>query len=316
MLGRIFGGGNRDETADKIARRDYPGAIRLILKEVKKDPRSFPRRVQLADVLALAGRAEESAKILDALAEEMVSQGFAAKGIALLKKSQRVLPGRPEIETRLATLMRAKDEMSHSFRKLLKPPPTIGGEPDPKEAPGPSSAGKTLESELSDMADAILASGEPSRAPDGLSDGAGAPFVLTPLFGEFSQDELVDVIRGLNLQSFEPGDLIVTEGEAGGSLFVVSTGLVKAFVRDGRGHSVKVRELGEGDFFGEISVLTGNPRSATVTAATPCELLELDRKTLDAIVAVHPHVWTVMEEFGRERSGDPAPEDQAGPAAG
>ena len=308
MLGRFLGGwGSGDQTADRIARRDYAGAIRLLQKELKSEPRSFARRAQLADVLALAGQAEESAKILDVLAEEMVSEGFAAKGFALLKKSQRVLPGRPDVEKRLAALMRAKDEMSNSFRKLLRPPPVQQGEAAADEAPAPAPVPGKLESELPATAYAIVTPGAASPAPGGPAGPASAPVVLTPLFGEFSQDELVEVIRGLNLQSFEPGDVIVTEGETGGSLFVVSTGRVKAFVRDRSGRSVKVRELGEGDFFGEISVLTGNPRSATVTAATPSELLELDRRTLDAIVALHPNVWTVMEEFARQRSGASVP---------
>jgi hypothetical protein len=301
MLGRLFGGGgSRDEIADRTARRDFDGAIRLIRKELERDGASFSRRAQLSDVLALAGRPEESARILDVLAGEMVSQGFTAKAIALLKKSQRVLPGQPEVEKRLAALVRAKEEeMSLSFRGVLKPPPVIGDEPAPARAP------RTLESELSDIADEMMASGGPLPAGGGQVGAAGKPVVITPLFGEFSEEELVEVIRGLTLQSFEPGDVIVTEGETGGSLFVVTTGLVKAFTRNDSGRSVKVRELGEGDFFGEISVMTGNPRSATVTAATPCELLELDRKTLDSIVAVHPHVWTVMGGISRQRAGTP-----------
>ena len=46
--------------------------------------------------------------------------------------------------------------------------------------------------------------------------------------------------------------------------------------------------LGEGSFFGEISTLSGRPRSATITAAAACELLELDRVALDAISASSP----------------------------
>jgi cAMP-dependent protein kinase regulator len=62
----------------------------------------------------------------------------------------------------------------------------------------------------------------------------------------------------------------------------------------------------EGTFFGEISILSGKPRTATVTAATHCELLELDRSTLDEITKTHPHVQSVLEEFYIQRaSGQP-----------
>ena len=67
-----------------------------------------------------------------------------------------------------------------------------------------------------------------------------------------------------------------------------------------------VGALGEGSFFGEMSTLSGQPRSATVTAAAPCDLLELDRATLDRIAVPHPHVRAVLEDFSRRRAADPA----------
>lgn len=77
-------------------------------------------------------------------------------------------------------------------------------------------------------------------------------------------------------------------------------------MRDATGHPVLLRELGEGSFFGEIALLTGSPRSGTVTAAARTELLELDRATLDAIVATHPRVGDVIRETARERAGSHA----------
>ena len=124
------------------------------------------------------------------------------------------------------------------------------------------------------------------------------PFVDTPLFSGFSRDELVAVIKGLRLLTFEPGDIVLTEGDRGDSLYVITTGTVKTFVRDTtQGGQLLMRRLKEGDFFGEISVLSGKARSATVTAATHCEMLELDRATLDQITASYPHVRQVLEDF-------------------
>ena len=97
----------------------------------------------------------------------------------------------------------------------------------------------------------------------------------------------------------------VTEGEPGQSLFVLTTGTVKVFVRDPAGRNVALCPLGEGAFFGEIATLSGRPRSATVTAASRCELLELDKATLDAILKVHPRVRDVLEEHYIARASDP-----------
>jgi cAMP-dependent protein kinase regulator len=140
----------------------------------------------------------------------------------------------------------------------------------------------------------------PSVAP---GTPAPAPAVRSPLFGDFSRDELLEVVRGLKLLSFEPGAILVTEGERGSSLLVLTSGSVRCFVKNPEGRNVQVRQLGEGEFFGEISLLSGGARTATVTAAAPCELLELDKATFDEIVRRHPRVRTVVEEFYRRRAG-------------
>ena len=145
--------------------------------------------------------------------------------------------------------------------------------------------------------------GTASGAKPAAAPGAPAPaemraFVESPLFSGFSRDELVAVIRGLRLLSFEPGDIVLTEGDAGHSLYVITEGTVKTFVRDmAQGGQLLMRRLREGDFFGEISILSGKARSATVTAATHCELLELDRATLEHITASYPNVRKVLEDF-------------------
>jgi CRP-like cAMP-binding protein len=80
---------------------------------------------------------------------------------------------------------------------------------------------------------------------------------------------------------------------------------VKVFVRNPAGHNVVLCPLGEGAFFGEIATLSGRPRSATVTAASRCELLELDQPALEAILKVHPRVRDVLEEHYIARANDP-----------
>jgi hypothetical protein len=125
----------------------------------------------------------------------------------------------------------------------------------------------------------------------------------TPLFTSFDEDELVAVIQGLRLLDFEPGEIVITQGDVGDSLFVVTSGVLKIFVKDPqKPRQLLVRTLRDGDFFGEISILSGRPRTATVTTATACELLELDKATLDDICARHPRVREVLEEFYVQRA--------------
>jgi cAMP-dependent protein kinase regulator len=81
---------------------------------------------------------------------------------------------------------------------------------------------------------------------------------------------------------------------------MLTSGKVKAFVKKD-GKQVPIAELEEGAFFGEMSILTGKPRTATIVATELSELLELDRPTLDSITQTHPHVWDVLQEFANQR---------------
>jgi len=82
---------------------------------------------------------------------------------------------------------------------------------------------------------------------------------------------------------------------------------MRAFKKDpATGKQGQLGDLKEGAFFGEMSILTGQPRMASVVALTRCELLELDRPTLDGITKSHPHVWDVLREFAEKRAAQPS----------
>ncbi len=146
----------------------------------------------------------------------------------------------------------------------------------------------------------------PDSAPP--EEDVGVPLSAvqrSPLFATFSADELLAVIRGLSLLDFEPGEIIVSESQPGDSLFVVAGGSVRVYVRDKAGSNQQVRTLEEGEFFGEISLLSGRPRTATITAAAPTHILELDRRTLNAIIVQHPQVPKVIAEVSGRRAMSP-----------
>ena len=110
-----------------------------------------------------------------------------------------------------------------------------------------------------------------------------------PLFSQLSMQEFIDVAVVLDRRSMKTGTVIVREGEPGDSLFIVSTGEVDA-TREENGGTLKVATFRDGDFFGEMAVLSGEPRTATVTAVKNTELLELSRENLQRIFSKHPEV--------------------------
>ncbi len=89
-------------------------------------------------------------------------------------------------------------------------------------------------------------------------------------------------------------------------MFIVSTGRVDAVCGEGE-KSVTVATFSDGDFFGEMAVLSGEPRTATVTAVKNTELLELSRENLHKIFSKHPEVEAKIRLAYDER-GDERPE--------
>lgn len=87
------------------------------------------------------------------------------------------------------------------------------------------------------------------------------------------------------------GEAIVREGDAGSSMFVVVGGKAAVTLASSK---EPVARLGAGDFFGEMSLLTGDPRTATVTAVTDCEVVELTADLFRSVVMADPHVAELM----------------------
>jgi CRP-like cAMP-binding protein len=82
------------------------------------------------------------------------------------------------------------------------------------------------------------------------------------------------------------------------------SGHVKVFTRGELGEHIPLAELGPGDFFGEVSLLTGKPRTATITAKNKVLAIELGKQDVDRIATDHPRVRTVLEEFYNRRAQD------------
>jgi len=85
-------------------------------------------------------------------------------------------------------------------------------------------------------------------------------------------------------------------------MYLIASGEVKVYTRGSAGTPLYLAQLGEGDFFGEVSVLTGKPRTATITAAQRTELLRLDRSKLDTALAKYPGIRRVLDEFYKRRA--------------
>lgn len=98
-----------------------------------------------------------------------------------------------------------------------------------------------------------------------------------PLFARLGEASLDSILRLTRRRKFKKDDIIFHEKEVGDSLFVILHGRVKVAIFGDDGKEVTLSTLSEGDFFGEMSLLDSEPRSATTIAESECELLSLQR---------------------------------------
>ncbi len=124
----------------------------------------------------------------------------------------------------------------------------------------------------------------------------------SPFFEVLGDEEREALSGEMELEQHNEGDVIISEGQPGTSMYVIASGEVKVFTSGKDNKTVYLAKLGEGDFFGEVSVLTGKPRTATITASQPTALLRLDKEKLDNALAKYPSIRKVLDEFYRKRA--------------
>ena len=127
------------------------------------------------------------------------------------------------------------------------------------------------------------------------------PVPKSPLFEILGKEEREAVVREMEVETHDEGSVVINEGDPGSSMYLIASGEVKVYTR-GAGGTVYLAKLGEGDFFGEVSVLTGKPRTATITASQRTELLRLDKAKLDGVLSKFPGIRKVLEQFYKKRA--------------
>ena len=127
------------------------------------------------------------------------------------------------------------------------------------------------------------------------------PIPRIPLFSELNEEELRLLLMNVRMKTFPTDALICREGEDGDALLVITRGEVAVTKQTPRGKEVRVRTLGEGDFFGEFGFFTDQRRHANVTALTESDVLEIHRDKLDEMIQHHPRIKEILQSFFRQR---------------
>ena len=125
--------------------------------------------------------------------------------------------------------------------------------------------------------------------------------VSTPFFGGLSDASLDLLVSMLAERRFDVGQTVVTEGESGRSMFIVHSGALAVSKLGDSGGLIRVAGLESGDFFGEMTLIEMQNRSATVVAERPTVLYELTARNLYTYYKADIHAYViVMQNINRE----------------
>src|SRR5438445_4903299 len=124
---------------------------------------------------------------------------------------------------------------------------------------------------------------------------------INPLFAAFSEEEFGAIVDKLEPLQFMAGERMIAEGDEGDAMYLISRGGGRV-IKEIDGQEVVLDELGEGEFFGEMSLLVGGPRSASVFATADTEVLRLKSSDLFEVIKQYPRIENALEQFYDKRS--------------
>jgi tetratricopeptide (TPR) repeat protein len=282
-----------------LGRREYSLALEAITEEIKHRPENFNLLLRQAEILGQAGDRELAIDAYRRLAKHYTDQGFFARAIAVTNKILRLDPNRQDVTRELASLMAAQQvsertERERLERSVVSTPPVIVKHPTEPEGrfrstlpPAPPPAAEPATGPHRD------------ESPQGQADRERE---ASQFFAAFPQEALEKLLASTCVRTFSPAEVIVQEGEPGTSLFLIENGTVEVHTTDPAGRRVVLAELGPGDFFGEVALLTGRPRTATILAQEPVTVIEIARDDLERVARDHPEVKAVLERFYKQRA--------------
>lgn len=123
-----------------------------------------------------------------------------------------------------------------------------------------------------------------------------------PLFALLDEPERAELAKRVELVDFPEGAVIFKVGDPGDSMYVLASGEVQLSVKTKTGEEMFLERPGAGDFFGEISLLTGAPRTATVLATTNVHALVIEGHAFRRLLEDAPDIREKVERALADRS--------------
>ena len=307
-----------NELSKYVGLGQWAKAVQTLQGLIQLEPTNTHYYLRMGDYSLKAGNKAGAIKHYYEAADMYVKAGFSVKAIATYKMILKIAPG----ETQATALMKAVHTHSGGIAfdaAFLEPQQARAAEKedavlDPVVADEltdntgvteevADSVPESLPAAFEDLEEADSAPPEtfsellPSDPPVAmrkLSDTKN----IDQLFASFTPDEFGAIVEKLEPLEFIEGERIIAEGEEGDGMYLITRGGGKV-VKEHKGQEVELCELGEGEFFGDLSSLAGGPRAASVFAKAETEVLRLRSADLSVVIKQYPRLESVLEHFAR-----------------
>ncbi len=129
----------------------------------------------------------------------------------------------------------------------------------------------------------------------------GTMLKISPIFQPLGDADRLDILARFETIDARVGNILIRQGEEGQGLFVIASGEIAVTVQGADGKPVEVARLREGDFFGEISLITDQPTTANCISVKTSMLYKLPRQTFKELISTYPQILEVTAEYADAR---------------
>jgi CRP-like cAMP-binding protein len=263
-------------------------SLRLYDSIVAAAPLDFESRLKVADCLAAIGETEAAATVYRAVGWYCLKSGHPLATVVLARVLDTLGAESDDLQAALVVRYGSESEFLGKLAARLRLPDqtTVVSPPDLRATPPDD-----------------FAAAAANRAVHCLDDFDEYPAAVhpIPLLSALSEAAFRRVLSTLVVRRLPDKAFALREGEPGTSFFFVATGEVEVYATDGLGRRSELARLHENAVFGEMALLSAQPRSATVAVVGEADLLEVTSQSLSALADELEPVALALHGFTRDR---------------
>ena len=263
-------------------------ALRIFDAIVAAEPFDFEARIRVADCLVALEETDAAAGVYRAVAWYSLKSGHPLAALVVARVLETIGAEFQDILAALVVYYGSESELVGKFAARINRPPDDAA---------------IDASDLDSTPSVELVQRAVQRALTCTDSFDNYPAALhpIPLLSELSEAAFRRVLGTLVVRRMPHGEMVVREGEPGTSFFFVATGEVRVYTSTDKAQELELARLHENTVFGEMALISAQPRSASVQVVGEADLLEVTRESLRALAGELTQVATALHSFTRER---------------